>query len=311
MTEDILYSFVLPAYKAHFFRKAIDSILNQSYKNFELIIVNDKSPDDLDSIVKSYNDPRIHYYINEENIGGKDLVSQWNHCISYASGTYLILASDDDEYHPQYLEKMNVLVKKYPNANVYRPRVQYINENGDILRIGGILNEYSAPIEFIYYLEHIGKGIPFYIFNKEALNKIGGFVKYPLAWHSDDMTVIQMARNGIIFCSDILFSMRISGENISSKKNDANILSSKTKATIQYFKDLRLLIQNYNVKSTIDAFFHHEMNNLIIVSQASNLKSWFMNSTKSAVCKRFPLIWQSKLISRKTLIKMYFQKLLH
>ena len=90
------YSFVLPAYKAAFLREAIDSILAQSYPDFELIIVNDKSPEDLASIVDSYHDERIQYYVNAQNIGGHDLVAQWNHCITYATGKYLILASDDD-----------------------------------------------------------------------------------------------------------------------------------------------------------------------------------------------------------------------
>ena len=63
--QEIKYSFVLPAYKARFFREAIDSILAQTYKDFELIIVNDASPEDLDSIVNSYDDSRIRYYVNE------------------------------------------------------------------------------------------------------------------------------------------------------------------------------------------------------------------------------------------------------
>ena len=62
------YSFVLPAYKATFLREAIDSILAQSYPDFELIIVNDKSPEDLTSIVNSYHDVRIQYYVNAQNI---------------------------------------------------------------------------------------------------------------------------------------------------------------------------------------------------------------------------------------------------
>ena len=90
------YSFVLPAYKAAYLKEAIDSILNQTYKEFELIIVNDASPEGVDAIVRSYDDPRIQYYVNAENIGGKDLVAQWNYSITYAKGTYLILASDDD-----------------------------------------------------------------------------------------------------------------------------------------------------------------------------------------------------------------------
>lgn len=108
------YSFVLPAYKAAFLRESIDSILNQTYKDFELIIVNDAPPEDLTSIVNCYQDERIQYYVNEKNVGGTDLVAQWNHCITYAIGEYLILASDDDVYHPDYLGKMEVLLYKVP-----------------------------------------------------------------------------------------------------------------------------------------------------------------------------------------------------
>ena len=79
------YSFVLPAYKAAYLKEAIDSILNQTYKEFELIIVNDASPEGVDAIVRSYDDPRIQYYVNAENIGGKDLVAQWNYSITYAN----------------------------------------------------------------------------------------------------------------------------------------------------------------------------------------------------------------------------------
>lgn len=98
----IKYSFVLPAYKTGFIKEAIDSILEQTYKDFELIIINDASPEDLNSIVNTYCDERIRYYVNEKNVGGKDLVSQWNHCLQYAVGEYVILASDDDVYFPLY-----------------------------------------------------------------------------------------------------------------------------------------------------------------------------------------------------------------
>ena len=52
----------------------------------------------------------------------------------YAIGEYLILASDDDVYHPDYLEKMDVLVDKYPEVNVFRPRVQEIDAKGIVLK---------------------------------------------------------------------------------------------------------------------------------------------------------------------------------
>lgn len=61
MSTDIKFSVTVPAYKAQFLAECIDSILAQTYKHFELIIVNDASPQDLDSIVSKYDDPRIRY----------------------------------------------------------------------------------------------------------------------------------------------------------------------------------------------------------------------------------------------------------
>ena len=120
-----LYSFVLPAYKAKFLGEAIDSILAQTYTNFELIIVNDASPEDLESIVKLYDDPRIQYYTNKVNVGGKDLIAQWNYSITYAKGEYLILASDDDIYGGQNnVEHMKFPIKKFDGKyyiEVYLP----------------------------------------------------------------------------------------------------------------------------------------------------------------------------------------------
>lgn len=75
------YTFLLPAYKIEFFQEALKSILNQTYKDFQLIIQDDCSPYDLKSIVDLYkSDKRIYYYRNEENIGGKNRVTSKTLC---------------------------------------------------------------------------------------------------------------------------------------------------------------------------------------------------------------------------------------
>ena len=58
---NILFSILLPTYKCQYLKECIDSILGQTYPNWELIIVNDASPEDIDSVVQSYADERIHY----------------------------------------------------------------------------------------------------------------------------------------------------------------------------------------------------------------------------------------------------------
>ena len=213
------YSFVLPAYKARFFKEAIDSILAQTYTEFELIIVNDASPEDLDAIVRSYDDPRIRYYVNEQNIGGKDLVAQWNHCLEYAQGEYVILASDDDVYFPHYLEKMDVLVCKYPDVNVFRPRVQIIDEQGELKSVCGCIAERVSIFEYWCYWGTVGSAIGHIIFRRSSLCEKGGFVNFPMGWCADDATILMMGDRGICFEREILYSFRNSGENISSKLN--------------------------------------------------------------------------------------------
>ena len=120
MSHSILVTIAIPAYKSRYLKDAIESVLQQTYKNIELIIVNDNSPEDIFSVVSLYDDNRIKYYCNEINIGGKDPVKNWNKCLSYASGEFFSLLCDDDVYEARFIEKMIGLAAKYLNVNVFR-----------------------------------------------------------------------------------------------------------------------------------------------------------------------------------------------
>lgn len=308
--ETIKYSFVLPAYKARFFKEALDSILAQTYKDFELIIVNDASPEDLTSIVKSYDDPRIRYYINEENIGGKDLVAQWNHCLEYAKGEYVILASDDDLYHHEYLEKMNVLVDKYPEVNVFRPRIQYINENRELIYIEGVLTEYTDLLEFIYFLnkKYISSGIPFYILNKKCLLESGGFVNRPIAWGSDDATAIVLAQKGIVSSNMILFSFRMSGENISSQSNDLKTLSRKIEATNQHLNWLTEKVDSYSSQNSIAAYYKRSILDNIKREQIGHISYLIQGSSSGAAINYLIRLFKEKKIPLHAILTIFAKR---
>lgn len=309
--QKIKYSFVLPAYKARFFREALDSILAQTYKDFELIIVNDASPEDLDSIVKSYDDPRIRYYVNEQNIGGKDLVAQWNHCLEYAEGDYIILASDDDVYFPQYLEKMDVLVQKYPEVNVFRPRVQRINEKGEIFEIESILSEYSSLLEFAYarHCNYIKSGIPFYIMKKSTLLAMGGYVNYPLAWYADDDIVARMARDGVVSSPEILFSFRESGESITTKENDAETLRKKIEATQMYYDWYEKYIEKCSVSDKYHNLYKKTILGAINQYKKGAVIAWMYNSMFSAVLSNSLKLLRDRTISLKFLVRILISKI--
>ena len=202
------------------------------------MIVDDCSPEDLKQIVSSFNDPRISYYRNNQNIGGKDLVAQWNHCLQYAKGDYVILATDDDLYEPIFLEEISALIDNYPEVDMLRCRIMQIADSGKILGMDGYFKERMSFAEFVYYMRcGMKSGIPQYVFKRTALAAAGGFVSFPHAWASDDASAIMMAKNGAAISNKCLVKFRISsGINITS---DQSLMPSKTKAMLMYYEWLK------------------------------------------------------------------------
>jgi len=230
--KDVPFSFVLPAYKGRYLKEAIASILSQTYTRFELIVVNDASPEDLVSIVSDFSDSRIRYYENKENMGRKDLVAQWNHCLSFATGAFVILASDDDVYHPEYLEEINSLVGKYPSCDVFSVTTSLIDGKGNIIKQDRAIREFEPYNSYVRIKLRglITQNIASYCFRKRALDGIGGFVNFPLAWHTDIVTVIMLAQNGVATSSRRLFGFRASGISISTTRNNSAMMFEKLRS---------------------------------------------------------------------------------
>jgi len=102
-------SIVLPTYNgSRYLRQSIDSCLKQTYKNIELIIVDDGSTDETHEIVHSYKDKRIKYIKHEKNRG---LPITLNTGFAHATGEYLTWTSDDNIYTENAIEKMLAFLK--------------------------------------------------------------------------------------------------------------------------------------------------------------------------------------------------------
>lgn len=88
--------------RAHLVRETIDSILGQTFKDFELIIVDNYSADNTDEVIKSYKDERIRYFKNQNN--GIIAINR-NYGIGKAQGEYIAFCDDDDLWFPEKLDK--------------------------------------------------------------------------------------------------------------------------------------------------------------------------------------------------------------
>lgn len=237
------YTFLLPAFKGKYLDEMLRSIKAQTYTDFKVLISDDCSPEDLRSICEPYlSDPRFTFRRNEENMGSKSLVSHWNLLVDMCDTEYLIMASDDDVYEPQFLAEIDALVQKYPQVDLFRGRVRKIDGEGDLLEQDMLLEEYHSQINFMYYFYHyeILKCIANYVFRTSALKKHGGFYDLPLAWGSDDATIMMQSEHGICHTSSITFSFRNSGINISTVVT-LNEMVQKTKSCYVYLH----FIENY------------------------------------------------------------------
>ena len=217
-------SFILPAYKRRFLREAVSSILAQTFRDFELVVVDDCSPEDLKSVVDGFHDARLSYHRNEKNLGRGDLVASWNHAIEYAHGEWIVLASDDDVYDSRFAEKLLALADRYPDVDVLHCRMVAIDENGGWNWIGQPRAEYETPVEMLYHcgVLRLAQRMPDLMIRRKAIVENGGYVWSPKAWFSDHESAIWFSRKtGAAFAREILFYWRESNENISLRTDDA------------------------------------------------------------------------------------------
>jgi glycosyltransferase involved in cell wall biosynthesis len=130
-SKEILISVLMPVYNAEkYLKQAIDSILHQTYIDFELLIFNDASTDKSLEIIKGYTDQRIKIINSPINTG---YVKHLNHGLSIANGKYIARMDADDIAHPERFEKQLVVMEKNPNVGVCGSNIEIFGDRTEKL----------------------------------------------------------------------------------------------------------------------------------------------------------------------------------
>jgi len=142
-------SICLPTYNgAKYLPECVDSVLAQTYSDFELVIVDDCSTDDSVKIAKSYAqlDPRVRVVVNDNNVG---LVGNWNRSVSLSHGEWIKFAFQDDLIRPECLRRMlDVAVRsEMPIVSCAR---DFIFEPGTTAEIRQFYVDHEAQIKATY-----------------------------------------------------------------------------------------------------------------------------------------------------------------
>ena len=250
MSQDYKITVAIPAYKDAFLRETIESVLSQVYENFELVIVNDASPYDLDSIISVYNDSRIRYFTNKKNCGAKDVVDNWNICLAKSAGSYFMCIGDDDRLKPNCLFDLAVLISKYPDADLLHSRTEVIDVHSNLIETLPQQSEWESVFSFVSSFNDSGLGS--YLFKSKILKEEGGFYKLPYGWSSDVVSAIRAASShGVVHTQETGFQYRASGFTISHdiKSIEDKILANQQATT--FLISHLASVKNYNAEDEV------------------------------------------------------------
>jgi glycosyltransferase involved in cell wall biosynthesis len=211
----------LPVYNGErYLRQALDSLLEQSFTDFELVILDNASTDATAAIANEYaaRDDRIRYHRNEQNIGA---ARNFNFAFQLTSGRYFKWASHDDLLEPEFLERCVAALERDPEAVLAHPRATIIDERGELLAAYGPPFATDAPRAAIRFASMLEEHKCFQIFGvirREALERtklIG------LHAHGDGILLAHLALLGrFVEIPDYLFLPRRHNEHSSMMIGD-------------------------------------------------------------------------------------------
>jgi len=201
-----LISVVIPLYnKETYIDRAINSVLNQTFQEFEMIIVNDGSTDKSAEVVKSFTDPRIRL-IQQENAG---VSAARNRGIEEAKADLIAFLDSDDEWTPSFLETVLRLRERYPEAGAYATayKKRFPNMNEKKLKFYGLPEGQKEGLLTSYFKSATEGKLPVRSSNvaipKNIFKEVG---KFPIGkWWGEDTDMW----GRIAFKYPIAFSMDV------------------------------------------------------------------------------------------------------
>ena len=193
MNKNIKFTFVLPVHNGmsngkNYIKEQVESIINQEYKNWNLIILENMSNDGTLEYLNTLSDSRISIERSDKFL---TLEENWKRILKTHREDYTIIAMADDKYDQNYLNEIVDLIHKYPNANVYRTNLNIIDENSNIIGKSTI----KETISFLEYMEGrlchtYFETFQGYCFKTSFYDKTGGFECVNKGFYMDDKIVL-------------------------------------------------------------------------------------------------------------------------
>lgn len=215
-----LVSIVLPVYNgAENIKESIESVLRQTYTNFELIVVNDCSTDHTELVVTEYQkkDSRVKLFNNEVNL---KLPKSLNRGFEEAEGEYLTWTSDDNIFLPNAIERMVQTLEENPDVDMVYTDYQKIDAKGQVIE-----ENCAEELEWISCTNPIGAC---FLYTREIAQKVGKYNPDMFLAEDYDYWIRIFRAGSIYFLKETLYQYRVHGGSLSStRKRDIGLQTYK------------------------------------------------------------------------------------
>ncbi len=211
------FTIIIPSYNGgNYLKAAVASVLQQSFTDFELAILEDGSSDGSLEWLRSLTDPRVKLYAAPNNLG---IVKNWRRALEIPKGEFMTVLGQDDLYDSNFLEVMDTLIRNDPNASLYHAHFRFIGANGNKLVSARPMPIHETAAEYIAELfsgqrDSYGTG---YVVRSTLHDAIDGFPAYPNLFFADDVFWISaMSRSYKATAPAECFSCRRHCESLSA-----------------------------------------------------------------------------------------------
>jgi glycosyltransferase involved in cell wall biosynthesis len=235
------FSIILPVHNGgEYVKECVKGILAQTLKNFDLVILENKSTDGTSEWLETLNDDRVKIYPSATLLSIED---NWKRITDIPKNEFITLVGHDDLLHADYLAEMNNLIEKYPDASLYQAHFRFINAEGDFIKQCRKMSEKYTQSQYLNAIlndeiDSTGTG---YMMRSTDYDKLGGIPPYPNLLFADHALWIQLT--GLSY-------MAVSGKEFFSYR--LNQSTSKLSGASQYidafyfFLDFLAKLKNKN-----------------------------------------------------------------
>ena len=235
-------SLIMPMYNHEkYIEQSLSSLVNQTYKNFELIVIDDGSDDNSAHLVKSFNDKRIKY-IYQKNRGVKNLNRTINKGLKLATGELITMVTSDD-FWPLNRLKNQINYFKNQDIDLVFGNMSIINVIGDVIKyfkpnLPNKFNDLDKNTKIKHYFLNNYIPQPTTLIRTKALKKIGGYIQKKYMYAEDYPTQMNLIINGNIYYINKNFSFYRLHDNQMTNLHTEKMIISDNRYLIEFYKKL-------------------------------------------------------------------------